>query len=382
MKRLTAALAGLVVSVLAWAQGTIKVEVHDVVGVDERFNVAFVVEGDAPSSFEWAPSDDFQLVWGPQKGSSTSVSMINGKVSKSSTTTYTYILLPKKTGTFQLPAATAKVKGGEISSRPFRIEVVSNGGTGGSRQTAPSQSQPQSQPQATGEVSSEDIFMRLSLSRRDVVVGEPVTATLKLYQRANIVGFEDAKFPSFNGFWSKETDTPQNVEFRREALGDKIYDAALLRRWVLIPQKSGTLQIDPAEIVCLVNVQTARRGSSIFDSFFEDGYTTIRKRVTTPAVSVRVSQLPAGAPASFSGGVGEYTVTARLSKDSLKTHDAASLLVTVSGKGNISLLEAPKINFPPDFDVYDVKTTPNVDKAGTTGSKTFEYPFIPRSGGV
>ena len=381
MKRLTAALAGLVVSVLAWAQGTIKVEVHDVVGVDERFNVAFVVEGDAPSSFEWAPSDDFQLVWGPQKGSSTSVSMINGKVSKSSTTTYTYILLPKKTGTFQLPAATAKVKGGEISSRPFRIEVVSNGGTGGSRQTAPSQSQPQSQPQATGEVSSEDIFMRLSLSRRDVVVGEPVTATLKLYQRANIVGFEDAKFPSFNGFWSKETDTPQNVEFRREALGDKIYDAALLRRWVLIPQKSGTLQIDPAEIVCLVNVQTARRGSSIFDSFFEDGYTTIRKRVTTPAVSVRVSQLPAGAPASFSGGVGEYTVTARLSKDSLKTHDAASLLVTVSGKGNISLLEAPKINFPPDFDVYDVKTTPNVDKAGTTGSKTFEYPFIPRSAG-
>lgn len=379
MKRLTAVVAGLAATVLAWAQGTVRVEVHDVVGVDERFNVAFVVEGDTPTSFEWAPTDDFQLVWGPQKGSSTSVSVVNGKVSKSSTTTYTYILLPKKTGTFQLPAATARVKGGEISSRPFRVEVVSNGSTGSASQAAPSQQQ-QADPQAAAPA-SDDIFMRLSLSRRDVVVGEPVTATLKLYQRANIVGFEDAKFPSFNGFWSKETDTPQQVEFRRESIGDKIYDAALLRRWVLIPQKSGALQIDPAEIVCLVNVRAARRGSSIFDSFFEDDYTTVRKRVTTPAVTVRVSPLPAGAPASFSGGVGEYTVSARLSKDSLKTHDAASLLVTVSGKGNISLLEAPKISFPPDFDVYDVKTTPNVDKAGTSGSKTFEYPFIPRSAG-
>ena len=380
MKRLASVVAGLFVAALAWAQGTIKVEVHDVVGVDERFNVAFVVEGDAPSSFEWAPTSDFQLVWGPQKGSSTSVSMVNGKVSKSSTTTYTYILLPTKTGTFQLPAATAKTKDGTLTSRPFRVEVVSNGGSGSSRgQSQPSQ---QAQPQSSEAApSGNDMFMRLSLSRRDVVVGEPVTATLKLYQRTDIVGFEDAKFPSFNGFWSKETDSPQNVEFRREAVGDQIYNTALLRRWVLIPQKTGTLQIDPAEIVCLVNVRTARRGSSIFDSFFDDGYTTVRQRVTTPAVSVRVSPLPGGAPASFNGGVGEYTVSARLSKDSLKTHDAASLLVTISGKGNISLLEAPKINFPPDFDVYDVKTTPSVDKSGTSGSKTFEYPFIPRSAG-
>ena len=126
------------------------------------------------------------------------------------------------------------------------------------------------------------------------------------------------------------------------------------------------------------------RSNSIFDSFFQDDYRTIRKRVSSESYKVHVSKLPAGAPASFGGGVGTFTIKSELSKDSLRTHDAASLLVTISGKGNVSLLEAPKINFPPDFEVYDVKVTDNTDKSSgrTTGSKTFEYPFIPRSHGT
>ena len=224
--------------------------------------------------------------------------------------------------------------------------------------------------------------MRLNLSKREAMVGEPITATLKIYQRANLTGFEDAKFPKFNGFWSQEVDTPQSIEFQREQVGDKMYNAAVLRRWVLIPQKAGNLTIDPSEIVCLVNVRTQRaRTGSIFDDFFENDYVTQRQRVTTPAITVKVSALPGGAPAGFSGAVGEYSVSAKLSKDALKTHDAASLIVTVTGKGNVSLVEAPKIDFPPDFEAYDVKTTSGTDRSGTSGSKTFEYPFIPRSPG-
>ena len=224
--------------------------------------------------------------------------------------------------------------------------------------------------------------MRLYLSKRDAMVGEPITATLKIYQRANLTGFEDARFPKFNGFWSQEVDTPQSIEFQREQVGDKMYNAAVLRRWVLIPQKAGTLTIDPSEIVCLVNVRTQRpRTGSIFDDFFENDYVTQRQRVSTPAMNVKVSALPGGAPADFSGAVGEYSVSAKLSKDALKTHDAASLIVTVTGKGNVSLVEAPKIVFPPDFEAYDVKATSATDKGGINGSKTFEYPFIPRSPG-
>ena len=227
------------------------------------------------------------------------------------------------------------------------------------------------------------LFLRLSLNRSSVVVGAPVTATLKLYQRVSISGFEDVKFPTFNGFWSQEVFAPTNIEFHRETIDDKIYNAAVLRRWVLIPQQSGDIAIDPAELVCQVTVRAQSGPRSVFDSFFDDDVRTLRKRILSPRQVVHVSALPAGAPASYGGGVGQFTLSTRLGKDSLAAHDAASLLVTVSGKGNVSLLEAPKLSFPPDFDVYDVKVTENTDKSTgkTSGSKTFEYPFIPRSPG-
>ena len=367
---------------IASAQPTIKVQAPNLVALDEQFNVTFIISGeDSPSSFSWSEGDDFQLVWGPQKGSSTSISIVNGKHTKSSQTTYTYVLLPKKTGKFALQQASATVKGTRITGAAHQIEVVS-AGSSSSSSSSPSSSGSSAGRQgggntaSTGDVSSEDIFLRLSLSKTSVVVGETVTATLKLYQRVNIAGFEDAKFPTFNGFWSQEVQAPSNIEFKRENVGGAIYNAAVLRSWTLIPQQAGDVAVEPAELVCLVNVRAPRTSTgSIFDSFFQDDYRTVRKRVTSSAYTVHVKPVPAGAPASFGGGVGQFRMSASVSRDSLSTHEAASLKVTLTGKGNIALLEAPKISFPPDFEVYDTKVTE------TASSKTFEYPFIPRSHG-
>lgn len=389
MKKLFCIVAFLLTAIFQMsAQNVIRVEAPDVVAVNEQFNVTFIIEGEkSPSDFQWSSGDDFQLVWGPQKGSSSSIQIINGKRSSSHQTTFTYILIPKATGTFQLPAATALLSGDRISSTQASIQVVSDGASSSqsSGQNGGKSSRGgQTSSTGSGEISSNDLFMRLSLSRTEVVIGEPITATLKIYQRANVVGFENAKFPTFNGFWSQETYVPNNIEFKRESLDDKIYNTAVLRTYVLIPQQPGTITIDPAELVCLVNIRTAPSTSnSLFDSFFQDEYRTIRKRVTTPAVKVKVNPLPAGQPASFGGGVGNFGISARLTTDNLKTHDAASLVITVSGRGNVALLEEPKVNFPPDFEVYDTKTTENTDKSngGTSGSKSFEYPFIPRSHG-
>lgn len=389
MKKLFCIVAFLLTAIFQMsAQNVIRVEAPDVVAVNEQFNVTFIIEGEkSPSDFQWSSGDDFQLVWGPQKGSSSSIQIINGKRSSSHQTTFTYILIPKATGTFQLPAATALLSGDRISSTQASIQVVSDGASSSQssgQNGGKSSGGGQTSSTGSGEISSNDLFMRLSLSRTEVVIGEPITATLKIYQRANVVGFENAKFPTFNGFWSQETYVPNNIEFKRESLDDKIYNTAVLRTYVLIPQQSGAITIDPAELVSLVNIRTAPSTSnSLFDSFFQDEYRTIRKRVTTPAVKVKVNPLPAGQPASFGGGVGNFGISARLTTDNLKTHDAASLVITVSGRGNVALLEEPKVNFPPDFEVYDTKTTENTDKSngGTSGSKSFEYPFIPRSHG-
>ncbi|MBO7397274.1 MAG: protein BatD, partial [Bacteroidales bacterium] len=377
-KTVLSILALLFTAAAALAQGSIRVEVHNIVELSERFNVVFVVEGEhAPSDFSWEAPADFTVVWGPQKGSSSSISIVNGKTTRSSQTSYTYILQAKAAGTFTLGAANATVKGKTISSKPVQIQVLS------SSQGASAGSAGASQGQAGAEASApaEPLFLKLSLSRNEVVVGEPVTVTLKIYHRTNLVGFENAKFPSFNGFWSQEVETPQNIEFQREQLGGTMYNSAVLRRWVIIPQKAGSQIIEAAQIVCLVNEKRRRGGGSFFDDFFENDYITTRQQAVSQAPVLRVSPLPSGAPAGFGGGVGQFSLQARVSRDTLKAHDAASLLITISGKGNIALVDAPKISFPPDFEVYDVKTSVNTDKSGTSGSKTFEYPFIPRSHG-
>ena len=378
MKRLFITVLTGLMAVVAAAQDVIKVEAPNVVAADEQFNVTFIIEGEnSPSDFTWSAGSDFQVLWGPQSGHSVSTRIINGQRSRSEQTTYTYVLMPKATGKFAVPTATAKVKGKEIKSVSKTIEVAAAGAASSGQQ---SQRQGQTaQRQQTG-VSDEDIFLTLDLSRTNVVVGEPITATLKLYQRVNVAGFENVTFPDFNGFWSQEIEAPTNIEFAREVYDGQIYNSALLRKFILIPQQQGAVKISPADLVCLINVRVASAGNSIFDGFFDD-YRTVRKKVASKPVTVNVKPLPAGAPASFGGGVGEFAISAKLSKDTLKTHEAASLLVTVSGRGNVSLLETPKVNFPPDMEVYDTKISDRIDKGGLAGSKVYEFPFIPRSHG-
>ena len=383
MKKIFLTLSVLMLAAVAFAQTSIQVEATNVVASDEQFNVTFIIEGEnSPTDFAWASSDDFIVQWGPQQGKSTSLQFVNGHRSKSVQCTYTYVLRPVRTGRFTLPIATAKVKGTSISSEPVAIEVVASRSSSSSSNNQASNrpvNTQSSQRQQAG-VQDSDVFLSLNLNRRNVVVGEPIIATLKLYQRVNVAGFENVTFPTFNGFWSQEIEAPSNIEFKREVLDGQIYNAALLRKFVLIPQHQGDVTITPAEMTCLVNVRVSSGGTSIFDGFFDD-YRTIRKKVSTAPVIVTVSPLPAGAPASFAGGVGEFKISAKVNKDTLKTHEAASLLLTVSGRGNVSLLESPKVNFPPDMEVYDTKVSDKIDKNGLSGSRTYEFPFIPRSYG-
>ena len=234
MKRLLTILTGLLIAASAFCQSSVKVSVQNIVAADEQFNVTFTIQGEArPSAFEWEPGDNFQLVWGPQKGSSTSISIVNGKKTQTSETTYTYVLLPRSSGTFTLPAATATVKGEKISSRSVTIQVV-----GGGSSASGSSSEGRDSEGRTAGGKNDDLFMRMSVSKTKAIVGETITATLKLYHRVNVAGFEDARFPTFNGFWSQEAQAPTNIEFHRETVGETIYNAAVLRSWTLIDRKS------------------------------------------------------------------------------------------------------------------------------------------------
>ena len=108
MRKLLLTVICVLSAFIAFGQTDIKVEAPNVVAADEQFNVTFIIEGEEnPSDFQWSSGGDFQVLWGPQSGRSTSIQIINGKRSKSVQTTYTYVLRPVSSGRFNAPICRA-----------------------------------------------------------------------------------------------------------------------------------------------------------------------------------------------------------------------------------------------------------------------------------
>ena len=368
-----------------FAQNTFVVDAPRVVGQDEAFRVVFTADGEI-EDFQTPQFSGLEVLAGPSQSKMMSSQYINGKSSKKVEISYTYIVKPVAEGMAKISAASATIGGKVYTTKEMQVEVVKGAASNGGSQQQQGQvtGNAQQPKQSSSEVSAKDVFLQLSFSKTKVVKGEPIIATLKLYTRVGIAGFEDIKFPVFDGFWSQEIETPQNINFVRENVDNQIYNAAVLRKYVLLPQQTGDLAIKPAEMICQVQVMTSPRGRSIFDDFFDQGYQIVKKRVNSGDAKIKVSPLPAGAPATFGQGVGNFSLKVELSRDSVKAHEAGSVIVTVQGTGNLNLIEAPKVQLPADFELYDVKTSNSYSYGanGISGSKSFEYPFIPRSEGL
>ena len=369
-----AAVIALMCAYAAAAQNSFTVDAPAVVSTDEIFRVVFTATYESGKISDFTPPsfEGFEVLAGPVQSTSTNYQNINGQSSTTHTRSYTYTVRVVQEGKVTVPSASIKIGKDTYTTDPKTVEAVKGQVPDGGSSSA-------------GQRAGDDLRLRVSVSKTRVVVGEPVIVTLKLYvQSSAISGFEDVRFPTFDGFWSQEIDAPQNIQFVRENYDGQIYNAALLRRYMLLPQQTGTLTIEPSELVCLLQIQAEQTGPrSIFDDFFSS-YQTILKRVASEPVTINVSALPAGAPASFTGGVGSFRLSAGFDSDSVAAHEATSLKITISGTGNINLVDAPKVRLPADFESYDVRKTENITTgaSGSTGTLTFEYPFIPRAPGT
>jgi hypothetical protein len=128
-------------------------------------------------------------------------------------------------------------------------------------------------------------------------------------------------------------------------------------------------------------------GRSAFDSFFDDpffdSYQDVPVTLATLPVNIRIKALPSGAPAGFTGAVGDFSMEASLSDSEMEVNEALSLKITIRGSGNLPLLGEPEVNLPPDHDLYDVSRSLNTTSSGNriSGSVSFEYPIVARHAG-
>ena len=350
----------------------------DVVVSGDQVRLVFTVNSQDIKDFRAPSIKGFDVLMGPSRSQQSSIQIINGKRTSSSSTAFTYILMAGNPGTYTIPSASVEVNGKKVFSNTLTIKVLpqdqpSKGGGNGGGSSSRSQA-------AGSRITANDLFITATASKTTVHEQEAILLTYKVYTLVNLRQLY-GKMPDLKGFHTQEVELPQQKTFTLEHYKGRNYNTTIWSQYVLFPQQTGKLEIPSITFDGVIAQQTA--SDDPFDAFFNGGgYVEVKKKITTPRLVINVQPLPAK-PAGFSGAVGEFKLASSINATDVKTNDAVTIKLTLTGTGNMKLISTPDIKFPQDFEVYDPKVTDNykLTNSGLAGTKTFEYLAIPRHAG-
>jgi len=352
----------------------ILVDVPPVVTVGEQFKITWTVNS---RSGEFIAPDfgDFYKLMGPSTSFSQSTQIVNGRVTSEIQNSYSYYLQATREGTYTIGSARYVDKRTEYKSEPATVQVINE------EEAVRQQQQEAAVEQDGSQVSRDDLFVRMIANRKSVYIGEHIVATLKIYSRVDLSGIQEIKYPDFNGFLKEDIETPPLRSLESENVGSQIYGAGVLQRFLIYPQKSGTLEIEPSTLTVLLQ-QRANNNDPFFGNFFSS-FNTVPKMIATLPVKIEVKPLPPNRPSSFNGIVGSISLESVINKDSLQVNEALTYSIKISGTGNLMLANPPELNLTSDIEIYEPKSVSNTRSSlsGTSGSRTFEYVLIPRHSG-
>lgn len=381
----------------AIAQARFSASAPKSVAENQNFQLSFSLENANGTNLKPPSFNDFQVMSGPN--TSTSMQFINGNVSQS--VIYSYILRPKKQGKFKIGKASVNVSGVNMESNELTIEVTAPVAQQQQQQRQRNPFDPfddpffnpyqqEEEPQAStddlNKQLKEEVFLKVILSKGSVYKGELLTATYKLYFRQNLSGYNLSKAPSFDGFWSQEVELDPKRRPTIENINGKQYNTLEVLKYNLYPQRAGNLQIAPAELSTVAQVVLrSSRSRNLFDDFFGMGRAqNVPLNLKTESASVNVKEWPeSGKPADFTGAVGKLNFQASVSTKEAKTDEPITYTIKISGTGNLKLIDAPVIQLPQEFEVYDPKIKENISNSasGMSGSKQYDYLIVPRHPG-
>lgn len=356
-------------------------EAADVVVSGDQVRLVFTVNSQDIKDFRAPSIKGFDVLMGPSRSQQSSIQIINGKRTSNSSTAFTYILLAGSPGTYTIPAASVEVNGEKVFSNAISIKVLPQDQNSGNSGNNGGGSASSSRSQAAGSrISANDLFITATASKTTVHEQEAILLTYKVYTVVNLRQLY-GKMPDLKGFHTQEVELPQQKTFTLEHYKGRNYNTTVWSQYVLFPQQTGKLEIPSITFDGVVAQQTV--SDDPFDAFFNGGgHVEVKKKITTPKVVINVQPLPAK-PAGFSGAVGEFKLASSINATDVKTSDAVTIKLTLSGTGNMKLIGTPEVKFPQDFEIYDPKVTDDykLTNSGLTGTKTFEYLAIPRHAG-
>ena len=375
MKKIILLFICIVTTITVWADDkiTFTANAPEVVVSGDQFRLTFTVNSQKIRDFRAPNIKGFEVLMGPSRSTQSSTNIINGKVTSSSSITFTYILMADKEGDYSIPGASVVADGNPYVSNSVKIKVL-----------PPDQTQNQgsaSRNQASNsQISNKELFITATASKTNVYEQEAFLLTYKIYTQVNLTGLR-GDMPDLKGFHTQEVELPRQKQWTLEHYNGRNYNTTVYSQYVLFPQQSGKLEIPSITFEGVVTEVIP--SSDPFDIFSGGRSRDIKKNIVTPKLSINVKSLPEGKPSNFSGGVGDFTMSSSISTQELKTNDAVTIKVIISGTGNMKLINTPEVAFPQDFEIYDPKVDNkfSLTREGLAGSKVIEYLAIPRHAG-
>lgn len=377
------------------------------VGRSFQYTVTTSAKGDIVST----DFGRFEIQGGPSIGSSTSITMVNGQVNQKTTYTYTYLLSCNREGTFSIPGITVSIDGKLLKSNFVIVKVVKvaklpshepeddieswfrmprmpqmpqipRWSPWGSQEP---QTDRNSNSGTFAKIGKDDIFVKATTSQLEAFQGEAVVVTHKLYIRSDIDAYDvrQAGMESTDALWLDALDLPRNAQRNTETIGGKTYTVITIRQTAAYPCKTGKIVIPALHLTIVVGVP-----ATVKDPFWGtiSTYKNRELKLESNELSLRVKALPGARSTAKTEVVGNFTMSSSLDRSSLHTDEAATLMITVTGSGNLHHIEAEDlgIDFPADWDVTYPRIIDHISARGdiVTGSRTFKYTLIPRSEGT
>ena len=380
MKKAYILLLFVMVCVLTVNAQVISVSAPSKVSAGENFRLSFTINTDDVDDFmAGSIPSGLEVIAGPYTSQQSSYQIVNGHTSRSSSITFTYTLYADKPGTYTVSGAKARVGGKTIASHHVIIKV----GAGSRHGNGAPQMHEDAEPRmsSSGKISANDLFVKVSASKRRVCEQEPVLLTYKVYTLVDLTSL-DGKMPDLKGFHTQEVPLPQQKSFHLEKVNGKNYRCVTWSQYVMFPQMTGKLSIPSITFKGIV----VQRNNSVdpFEAFFNggSGYVEVKRNIVAPGIDIQVDPLPKR-PVDFSGGVGHFTISAQLNHKTVKEGEPLTLRVVVGGIGNLKLIKQPVVDFPKDFDRYDPKVSDKTKLTanGIEGNMIYDYLVVPRNRG-
>lgn len=380
-------LISVTVSALADDKIAFQASGPDVVVEGERFRISYKINTQKIKDFRAPSMKGFEVLMGPSRSSFSNTQIVNGSMTSEKGVTFTFVLLASEPGEYSIPGATIVADGGQVISNAMKIKVLPQDNANVRNVSSSSSSQQKSSNDRSSlnnqTISNQDVFITATATKTKVYEQEAFMLTYKIFTREPRMTLENVKLPDFTGFHSQEIDRPTNATWSQDHYNGRNYYTTIYRQFVLFPQHSGKLTIEPARFD--VAIEKVVQSADPFDAFFNGGgnVVAIKKALSTPAINIDVLALPSNKPADFSGAVGEFSLSSTISAQEVKTNDAITLKLIISGTGNMKLISNPDVKFPESFEVYEPKVDNQMrlTSAGLTGNKVVEYLAIPRHAG-